>query len=202
MNCYHESTYVTLALTGNYRGTTEPECVRVDLKEYSEYIERWTIETRYYTDSSTEEYEEYDSQAEADSYTTGFVQDSGEFCDVFSVRAYTALQADDTVQYLDCVAHDPTKRFQERSDAAQLLSWHIWPDPSDSQNEFELLDRNDIELSEWDRRIKNDPMCLPMECVNNECTEGECLSDLDTLREEERAVCMVCGTEQPIPEYP
>lgn len=187
-------------LRGIVEGVTNPECVRVDLKTY--FGGRWWPETRYYTDPTVEGYRQYESTAKADSYTAPFDQDCGEFCDALSIRAYKALHADDTVQYLDNVAHDPTKRFQERGDAAQLLSWHIYPDAPRVRNDFEVLERDDIDPSEWDRRTNYTPLCLPMECVNDDCTEGECLADPNTLRDEDRAVCMVCGTEQPMPMYP
>lgn len=128
------------------------------------------------------------------------------------VPAWEALHSDDPVAFLDAVAHDPTRRMQERYDAAQLMNEHIWPDSPDigplgrSESLCGHCDRPDIDFSEWvdagmtGRHVG--PTYFAMRCVQPDCTEGECLSDPDTLRDEDRAVCMACGAEQPIPEYP
>lgn len=144
-------------------------------------------------------------------YETGWPED-GRVCDAYTVQAHEALQSDDTVAYLDAVAHDPIRRHQERYDAARLLDYHIWPDSPDAgtlgraDGLLGHADRPDIDVSEWvdagmvAQRIG--PMYFAMSCVNPSCTEGECLADPDTLRDEGTPVCMVCGTEQPEPEYP
>ena len=195
-------------LRGIVEGTTVAECVRVDLDHYSEWSDRWWPGQRYYTDPNVEGYKQHESQSAANSYTTGFRQDCGEFCDAFSIRAHEALHAEDTVKYLDAVAHDPTKRHQERYDAAQLLDYHIWPDSPDAGSLGRGLqaDRHDIDVREFldagmGRRSVG-PTYMAMRCVNPDCSEGECLCDWDTLRDENRAECMVCGTEQPRPQYP
>lgn len=140
-----------------------------------------------------------------DAYTTGLPSD-GRVCNAYDVQAGEALRADDTVAYLDAVAHDPIKPFQERNDAAALLDYHIWPESPRSTNSFHNADRDDIDVSEWIdagmTRTNIGPTCFPMRCVNPDCNEGECLADPDTLRDEGTAVCMLCGTEQPMPEYP
>lgn len=182
-------------LRGIIEGTTEDECIRVDI-EWSDALDEFRPVQRYY---------------DAGSYTTGFAED-GRFCDAFDVPARKALNADDTVAFLDTVAHDPVRPLQERHDAAQLLDHHIWPDPPDAgplgrgNGLAGHADRTDIDVSEWvDAGMtgKNiGPTYFAMKCVNDACTEAECLADPDVLRDEGRAECMVCGTEQPIPEYP
>lgn len=146
------------------------------------------------------------------SYTTGFEQDSGRFCDVFEVPARRALESGDPVKFLDAVAHDPTRRYQERNDAATLLNYHIWPDSPDAgtlgraDGSCGHADRPDVDVSEWlDAglvRRNIGPTYLPQSCVNDGCTESECLADPDVLRDEGEAECMVCGTRQPEPTYP
>jgi len=140
------------------------------------------------------------------SYTTGFTRDSGHFCDVSEVPVRRALAAEDTVAFLDTLAHDPTKRFQVRNDAAWLLDKHIWPDSPRHTNSIHNAEREDITVAEWSDaglvRTNIGPTYLPPRCVNPDCSEGECLADPDALRDDGSAVCMVCGTEQPIPEYP
>lgn len=89
------------------------------------------------------------------SYTTGFTQDSGRFCDAFDVRAHKAIRSGDPVKYLDGIANDPTVRYQRRYDAAQLLDYHIWPDSPDagtlgrSEGLCGHADRLDVDVSEW-----------------------------------------------------
>lgn len=141
------------------------------------------------------------------SYTTGFTQESGVFCDALEIPASQVLASDDPVKCLDAIAHDPTRRMQERSDAAWLLDKHIWPESPDNQvNGVIAAKRDDIDVREWTdagmvgRKIG--PMCKPIRCKHSACMEGECLADPDILRDEGIAVCMACGTEQPIPEYP
>lgn len=145
-------------------------------------------------------------QVDDGSYTTGFTQESGRFCDAYDVPAWEALNSDDPVQYLDAVAHDPLRRFQERNDAATLLNYHIWPESPDTTNTFANAERDDIDVSEWinaGMTAKSiGPTYFPMRCVKSGCMEGECLADPDILRDEGVPVCMVCGTEQPIPDYP
>ena len=192
-------------LRGIIEGTVEPECVREDV-EYDEVLERYWPIGSYYADPHVEGNTEQRGQHEAGSYTTGFTQESGDFCDVYEVPAHEALRSDDPVQFLDAVAHDPTRRFQERNDAAQLLKYHIWPDAPRDTNTFSDVERDDVDSSEWVRdgmtRRSIPSGCHPMRCTNPRCHEGECLADPDTLRDEGRPVCMVCGTEQPIPAYP
>lgn len=158
-------------LRGIIEGTTDGACVRADI-EYGPGDRYWATK-RYYTDPSTNDFQEYDSQSKADSYTTGFRQDCGEFCDVIDVPARDALNSDDPVTFLDAVANDPARRAQERNDAAWLLSRHIWPDGE---------------------------LCHALRC--DTCLEGECLCDPDVLRDYDRVVCMTCGTEQSRPAYP
>lgn len=143
------------------------------------------------------------------SYTTGFTQDSGRFCTALDVPAYKALQADDAVAFLDRVAHDPVRPFQERHDAAQLLHWHIWPDAPSAgtlgrnTSLIGQASRQDITFSEWldaDMvRSSIAPRYAPLQCAG--CTNSETLADPDVLRRTGRAVCMACGTEQEIPQY-
>lgn len=191
-------------LRGIIEGTTEPVCVRQDI-EYG-VGERYWPTKKYYADPNTEDNREQRSQAEAGSYTTGFTQDSGDFCDAFDVPALKALNADDTVAYLDAVAHDPVKRFQERYDVAALLDYHIWPDSRSVTNPFHDVTREDIDVSEWIYAGMTGqsigPTYFAMDCANPNCMEGECLSDIDKLRETGVSICSVCGTEQPVPEYP
>lgn len=192
-------------LRGIRDGTTEPECVRKEI-EPDEILGGWDrTGSRYYTDPSVEGYEEYDSQARASSYTTGFTQENGEFCDCFDVDAHRALQADDTVVYLDMVTNDPTVRYQRRHDAAQLLNHHIWPEPRTIQEGGIPVERDDIEVSEWiDKGMTGrtvGPMVHPVTCENPRCGEGECLADPDVLRDTGRAECMVCGTVQSTPNF-
>lgn len=191
-------------LRGIKEGTTEPQCVRQEIQPDS-VLSGWRKVKRYYTDPSTEGFDEYESRAKASSYTTGFTQDSGEFCDCFDVRAGKALSADDTVVYLNNIANDPTVRYQRRYDAAQLLDYHIWPDSPSTSVRGLPAERSDIDVSEWldagmtGRTIG--PTCMPLECANDRCTEGECLADPDVLRDTGQAECMVCGTKQTIPTY-
>lgn len=139
-------------------------------------------------------------------YTTGFPSD-GRVCDAYDVPAHAALHSDDPVAFLDAVAHDPIRRYQERHDAAELLNHHIWPDsPKSNENGVIPAERDDIDVSEWLEagmvRESIGPTYFAMRCVQDECMEGECLADPDTLRDEGRAECMVCGTQQPEPQYP
>lgn len=194
-------------LRGIIEGTVEAECVRHDI-EPGVGDRHWPT-TQYYADPTVEgNREQVPSQAEAGSYTTGFTQESGDFCDTFDVPAHKALNSDDPVKFLDAVAHDPVRPPQQRFDAAALLNEHIWPDaPRNSHsNSFALIERDDIDYEAWIEsgmtRRTDPPMYFAMECVNSTCKEGECLADPDTLRDEGIAVCMICGTEQPEPEYP
>lgn len=184
-------------LRGIIGGTTDPECVQVNV-EWSNAFEKfrpsmWTEEdprpSREYRDGS---------------YTTGFERENGRFCDALDVPAREALASGDPVRFLDAVAHDPRRRFQERNDAAWLLDKHIWPDSPRAGTDLADIERADIDLGEWYDagmvRQTHPPIYLPMKCA--ECREEECLFDPDILRDEDRAVCMTCGTEQPIPEYP
>lgn len=139
-------------------------------------------------------------------YSTGWPSD-GRTCDAFDVPASEALRSDDPVAYLDAVSHDPIRRHQERYDAAQLLDHHIWPDsPKSDENGVIACERDDIDISEWlDAEMVGrsvGPTYFAMRCVNSDCMEGECLADPDTLRDEGKAVCMLCGTQQPEPVYP
>jgi hypothetical protein len=191
-------------LRGIVRGTTNPECVRQDISPDQHTSNAWDrTGNRYYTDPTTDGYEQYDSQIEASSYTTGFSQQSGEFCDCFAVHAQEALNSDDTVAHLDIVANDPTVRYQRRIDAAQLLEFHIWPDAPMSDIRSLPANREDIVIGEWiDAGMttqKISPTYRSLGCVNSDCQEIECLADIDLLRETGRAECMACGTEQPIP---
>lgn len=189
-------------LRGIIEGTTEGVLVRQDM-EWDEFLDRWNrTGERYYTDPSTDDFEQYDSQAEAGSCTTGFTQESGAFCDVYDVPTLQALNSGDPVRYLDAVAHDPTRRFQQRHDAAELLDRHIYPEsPTSHENGVIPAERDDVDVSEWTVRRSVGPTYLPMRCANPDCTEGECLADPNVLRDEGRAECMVCGTEQVIPDY-
>lgn len=194
-------------LRGIVEGTVEAVCVRQDI-EPDEALGGWKkTGKRYYADPHVEGNTEQRSQADAGSYTTGFTQESGDFCDVFEVSARRALDAEDTVKFLDAVAHDPSRCHQERYDAAQLLDYHIWPDsPKSHENGVISAERDDIEVSEWLDAGMNGtdvgPTYFAMRCVQDGCMEGECLADPDTLRDEGRSVCMVCGTQQPEPVYP
>lgn len=195
-------------LRGIVEGTVEPICVRQDI-EWCDLLERWDrTGDRYYADPTVEgTYEQVDTRAEAGSYTTGFTQESGDFCSAFDIPASKALKSDDTVAFLDAVAHDPTRRYQERYDAAVLLDFHIWPDsPKSHENGVIDAERDDIDVSEWvdQEMVGKDigPTYLPARCSNPECTEGECLADPDVLRDKGVAVCMMCDTEQPNPVYP
>lgn len=140
-----------------------------------------------------------------EAYTTGWPED-GRTCDAFHIPVYEVLRSDDPVRYLDAIAHDPTRPLDERNDAAALLDHHIWPESPREGNVFSNAERDDIDVSEWIEagmtNMRIGPTYFPMRCVSDDCMEGECLADWDILREEDRAVCMVCGTEQPIPEYP
>lgn len=192
-------------LRGIEQGTTNVDCVRQDI-EPDEVLGGWKkTGERYYTDPTTEGYEQYDSQAEAASYTTGFTQQSGDFCDCFTVHAQKALNSHDTVAYLDAVANDPTVRYQRRIDATRLLELHILPAaPMNTTREIPV-DRDDINVNEWvdagmTTRTIN-PTYRSVGCVSTDCQEVECLADPDILRETGRAECMVCGTQQPIPSY-
>lgn len=195
-------------LRGLIHGATSAEQVRLDIGPGSHRKSReWHVRQRYYGDPTDEARKRvYDAAAAANGYTTGFTQASGEFCDALDVPARQALESGDPVAYLDAVAHDPTRRHQERHDAAQLLGYHIWPEPPRSTNSVTDAERDDVSVDEWHeagmRRPHVGPTYLPMRCVSDDCMEGECLADWDVLAETGRAECMVCGTEQPIPEYP
>ena len=195
-------------LRGIVEGTVEAVCVRQDI-EWCDLLERWNrTGKRYYADPSVEgNTEQNPSQADAGSYTTGFTQESGDFCSAFDVPAHEALNSGDPVAFLDAVAHDPIRPFQERNDAATLLDYHIWPEsPKSNANGVIDANRDDVDVSEWldaGMTAKSvGPTYFPMRCANPDCMEGECLADPDTLRDEGIPVCMVCGTEQPVPEYP
>lgn len=142
--------------------------------------------------------------AEDGAHTTGFPKD-GRFCDAYDVPASRALRADDTVSFLDALAHDPTRRYVVRVDAASLLDEHVWPESPCSQNSFANAEREDVDVAEWHDagfvRKSIGPTYLLPRCVNPSCTEAECLADPDVLRDEGVAQCMVCMTEQPIPSY-
>lgn len=189
-------------LRGIVEGTTEAEVVRLDITPGSHYKRReWSITKRYYGDPTDEERKRvYEEGAEAGSYTTGFTQESGDFCDAYDVPAWEALNSRDPVRFLDAVAHDPFRRAQERHDSAALLNYHIWPDSPRDTNQFADARRDDIDVREWTARKGVGPTYFSMRC--KECLEGECLADPDIHRDEGRAVCMTCGTEQPVPEYP
>lgn len=147
-------------------------------------------------------------EQEEGSYTTGFTQDSGDFCPALDVPAQRALRADDAVAFLDKVAHDPIQTPQVRHDAAQLLNWHIWPDARDagtlgrSTSLCGHCDRPDIDFNEWlDAGMVGPsigPRYTPLQCAG--CRNEETLADPDVLRATGRAVCMSCGTEQDIPD--
>lgn len=140
-----------------------------------------------------------------EAYSTGFPTD-GRVCTAFTIHTGEAFGSGDIVAYLDAVANDPIRPFQERVDAAALLSHHIWPDAPRDTNPFSDVERDDVDVTEWIdagfTRTGLDPSCFSMRCVNDGCQEGECLADPDVLRDEGRPVCMVCGTEQPLPDYP
>lgn len=193
-------------LRGIIKGTVEAVCVRQDI-EPDEALGGWKKGRRYYADPHVEGNREQRSQADAGSYTTGFTQESGDFCDVFDVPAREALESGDPVAYLDAVAQDPVRPHQERYDAAALLDYHIWPDsPKSDENGVIAAERDDVIVSEWTEAGmvgKNvGPTYFPVRCANPDCMEGECLADPDTLRDEGISVCMVCGTQQPEPQYP
>ena len=188
-------------LRGIIEGTTEPECVRVDI-EYDNVLERHWPTTYYYADPHVEGNAEQRGQHEAGSYTTGFTQESGDFCDVFEVPARRALNSGDPVRFLDAIANDPTRSYQQRHDAAQLLNYHIWPEAPKSPESESALSRDDIDVREWSVRRSIEPKYFSARCVSESCREGECLADPDVLRDEGRPVCMACGTEQPVPAYP
>lgn len=181
-------------LRGIRDGTTEPILVRQDI-EPDNILGGWKkTGRRYYTDPTVEGYEQ-STQAGASSYTTGFTQESGDFCDCFDIDVSRALRTDDTVRYLDKILNDPTVRYQTRYDAAQLLNHHIWPESPMNDDRIPVR-RDDIDSSEWKTRRRIGPMVHPSSCVNPECSEVECLVDPDTLRETGQVKCMVCGTEQ------
>lgn len=170
-------------LRGIVAGTVEPECVRVDLDDYSEYSERWWPGKRYYADPHVEDNDEQRSQAGAGSYTTGFDQMSGAFCDAYSESmARQALNSSDPVAYLDAVAHDPAKPMDWRFDAAELLSHHIVP----------LSDKPDGDLK------FPETYWSPAKCP--ECLNEETLFDVD--RPDAPCRCTVCDRPMPQPEYP
>lgn len=139
-----------------------------------------------------------------EAYSTGFPLD-GRVCTAYDVPASKALRSPDVVRYLDAVAQDPHRHYQERTDAASLLNHHIWPDNPDagtlgrSESLLGHTDRPDINFSEWNtRRARN--TYSPAFCER--CEEGECLSDPDCHRTLGIAVCMSCGLIQPVPDYP
>lgn len=134
------------------------------------------------------------------SYTTGFTQESGDFCGALDVPASRALNAEDTVKFLDSLANDPTVRYQVRYDSAWLLDNHIWPESPKSRGRLGI-EREDIDMSEWPKRGSVGPTYLTPSCDNDSCGEAECLADPDILRETGDAVCMACGSKQSIPEY-
>lgn len=128
-------------LRGIVEGTTEPVCVRVDLDPEKPWddpkYEDWgrlRAGVRYYADPYVEDNREQREYHDANSYTTGFTQESGDFCDAFTQpMARRALRADDAVAYLDGVAHDPTAPPDWRNDAAWLLSHHVIPEASENK---------------------------------------------------------------------
>lgn len=144
-----------------------------------------------------------------DAYSTEFPQ-NGRVCTAFDVPAGEALRSTDTVAFLDAVAQDPVRPFQERNDAAELLNHHIWPESPDagtlgrSESLLGHCDRSDIDFNEWTESNmtgrKIGPTYFSLSCP--ECLEGECLADPDILKSEGEAVCMTCGTEQTVPDYP
>lgn len=139
-----------------------------------------------------------------EAYSTGFPLD-GRVCTAYDVPASKALRSPDVVRFLDAVAQDPHRRYQERTDAAQLLDHHIWPDDPDagtlgrSESLLGHTDRPDIDFSEWDTRSASNTY-LSASCER--CGEGECLSDPDCHRTLGTPVCMTCGLIQPEPQYP
>lgn len=191
-------------LRGILQGTVSAVCVRQDI-EPDEALGGWKkTGRRYYADPHVEGNREQRSQAEAGSYTTGFTQESGDFCDVFDVPAREALESGDPVAYLDAVAQDPHRRYQERYDAATLLDYHIWPDdPRSHANGVIDAERDDIDVSEWlEAGMTRGSSGCYFSASCERCGEGECLSDPDCHARLGIPVCMTCGLIQPEPQYP
>lgn len=112
-----------------------------------------------------------------------------------------ALTSDDSVAYLDAVAHDPCVPFDWRIDAQELLSHHIMErrlrcleETRKIMNEMRLkfveseLPKKSMQSNHWN--IASCPNCL----------EKECLFNYDKPAEPNH--CLNCGRKIPIPNYP
>jgi hypothetical protein len=198
-------------LRGIVEGVVNPVCVRQDIKP-DDQLGGWDkTGTRYYADPHVENNREQRTQAGASSYTTGFTQSSGDFCDAFEVPAREALDASDTVRFLHGVCKDPVRGFQERADAARLLTIHIWPNEPNNTG-LRVADghtihatRDDIDFSEWFEkglvRTQHKPRCEPLKCPN--CRNEENFWDFDPVDEgtaHEPEIRCNCGWEPPEPE--
>lgn len=119
--------------------------------------------------------------------------------------ASKALNADDSVKYLDAVAHDPCVPFEWRTDAEELLSHHIMERRLICREEKRSIMRkgmskirNDFIKSDLPKRSMQSDYWSTISC--SKCLEGECLFDVDKPQEPNH--CLNCGTKIPVPKYP
>lgn len=119
--------------------------------------------------------------------------------------AFQALYSEDSVAYLDSVAHDPCVPYQWRVDASELLSHHIMERrviPTGEKrsifNDDNRSMRNDFIESDLPKRSMQSSRWTLISCKT--CNEIECLFDVD--QKEEPNHCLNCNTKIPIPKYP
>lgn len=119
--------------------------------------------------------------------------------------ASNALNSDDSVAYLDAVAHDPCVPFDWRIDAEELLSHHIM------ERRLICLEEKRSIMNEGLSQMRKDFLNSDLPCKSMqsnywtsiscpECLEGECLFDVD--RPQEPNHCLNCGTKISRPKYP
>lgn len=116
-----------------------------------------------------------------------------------------AYHANDSVAYLDAVAHDPCVPSDWRVDAEELLSHHIM------ERRLICLDENRGVMSEGfsDMRAAFINADLPSKSMQSDywtpvscptCSESECLFDVTNPAEPNQ--CLTCGETINHPEYP